>query len=77
MADILSQKEIEALLSDNVVTKMSRLTISISGDSDTYVQDQINAAIEENKIIIEHIISVNDYFINDTHKVFVYYKEYV
>lgn len=77
MADILSQKEIEALLSDNVVTKMSRLTINISGDSDTYVQDQINAAIEENKIIIEHIIDINDYFTNDTHKVFVYYKEYV
>jgi len=75
MSEILTQDEIDNLL--DIVPKMSRLTINVTNSGDIYVQDLINKSLANNNIIIENIVSINDYISNDIHRVFVYYKEYV
>ena len=81
MADILTQKEMETLLSAEDLfstthneNKIHRKVIKVEEDLEYTIQDEINKTLEFHKIDLDTIININEYKRNNYYEIVIHYK---
>ena len=75
MADKLTQKELESLLTEiDVPDALFRKTLKVDEDLEYTIMDEVDNIIDLNNIDINKIITINEYKRNNYYEIVIYYK---